>query len=112
MKKIGWFWALVLCLGLAAGCCSQPGIFQKVEQSLETVQSFYEPLIQGDLSQDGPLKRAVVAADTTLLLAGELQKQWCPEAGKAQQLELQVGEAQKLAQEAGVLEAAPKEQGK
>lgn len=110
MKK-RWFWLPALLLWLVAGCCSHPEIFQKVQGSLETVQNFYAPLVQQDLSKNESLKRAVVAADTTLLLAGELQQQWCPDQSKAQQLELQVGEAQKLAQEAGVPAAAPKEQG-
>jgi len=109
MRKKNWFW-LALLLGLTAGCCSNPEIFQKVHHSLETVQNFYGPLLQGDLSQDEKLKRAVVAADTTLLLAGELQRQWCPDQGQAKQLELQVSEARKLAQEAGVPDAAPQDQ--
>jgi hypothetical protein len=111
MRKKRWFCLAALMLWLVAGCCDHPEIFQKVQGSLEAVQTFYEALTQQDLSQDEGLKRAVVAADTTLLLAGELQRQWCPDPGKAQQLELQVGEAQKLAQEAGVPAAAPKEQG-
>lgn len=106
MRKIRWCWLPLLLLWLAAGCCSNPEIFQKVRTSMETVQTFYGPLIQGDLSQNEPLKRAVVAADTTLLLAGELQKQWCPDQSQASQLELQTTEAQKLAQEAGVAAAA------
>lgn len=112
MRKQRWFCWAVLLLWLVSGCCAHPEIFQKVHNSLETVQSFYGPLTQQDLGQDERLQRAVVAADTTLLLAGELQRQWCPEQGKAQQLELQVGEAQKLAQEAGVPAATSKEQGK
>lgn len=113
MKKTRWFWLPALLLWLSAGCCAQPEIFQKVHRSLETVQGFYEPLLQGDLSQGSPLQRAVVAADTALLLAGELQRQWCPDPGPAKQLEIQVGEAQRLAQEAGVPSGtvAPKEQG-
>ena len=98
-------------LWLVAGCCANPEIFQKVHTSLETVQNFYGPLVQQDLSQDERLQRAVVAADTTLMLAGELQRQWCPDPGQAKQLELQVSAAQKLAQEAGVPAVAPKEQG-
>ncbi len=113
MRKTRWFWLTVLLLGLTGGCCAQPEIFQKVQHSLETVQSYYGPLIQEDLGQNEQLKAAVVAADTTLLLAGELQKQWCPDPAKAKQLELQVGQAQKLALEAGVSAAAgPKEPGK
>ncbi len=111
MRKKHWF-GLAALLCLVAGCCSHPEIFQKVQGSLETVQSYYGPLIQEDLGKDERLQRAVVAADTTLLLAGELQRQWCPDQGKAQQLQLQAGEAQKLAQEANVSAAAPKEQGK
>jgi hypothetical protein len=102
MRRTNWLLLVLLLLGVTAGCCSQPEIFQKVHTSMETVQNFYDPLIQGDLSQDERLQRAVVAADTTLLLAGELQRQWCPDPGQAKQLELQTGEAKKLAQEAGV----------
>jgi hypothetical protein len=96
--------AALLCL--VAGCCDHPEIFQKVQGSLETVQSYYGPLVQQDFSQNDSLKRAVVAADTTLMLAGELQQQWCPDPGQVQQLELQAGEAQKLAQGAGVAAAS------
>ena len=112
MKKTHWFWPVLL-LGLAAGCCEDPEIFQRVHTSMQTVQNFYGPLVQQDLSQEDRWQRAVVAADTTLLLAGELQQQWCPDPGQAKQLELQTGEAQKLAQEAGVPAAAvPPEPGK
>jgi hypothetical protein len=113
MRKKRWFClaALLLLLGLVAGCCDHPEIFQKVQGSLQAVQTYYGALTQQDLSQDEGLQRAVVAADSALLLAGELQQQWCPDPGKAQQLDLQVSEAQKLAQEAGVSDAAPKEQG-
>jgi hypothetical protein len=38
-------------------------------------------------------------------LAGELQRQRCPEPGKAEQLEIQTREAQTRAREAGVKEA-------
>ncbi len=76
------------------------------------MQSFYDPLIQELTGHNDLVQQAVVAADTALLLAGELQQQWCPDPGKAQQLELQTGAAQKLAQEAGVPDtaAAQKEQ--
>lgn len=93
---------LGLALVLAAGCCQNPGLFQKVQRSLETVQSYYSPLLEEQWQQDEKMRRAVVAADTTLLLAGELQSQWCPEPGKAEQLELQTREAQALAKDAGV----------
>ncbi len=112
MKKGKWLLLAALLLGLAGGCCSQPGLFQKVQQSLETVQGYYGPLVQECEGQDERVKRAVVAADTTLLLAGELQRQWCPEGQQVQQLELQTAVAQKLAQEAGVAAADQKEPGK
>jgi hypothetical protein len=97
---------ICLTLGwLTAGCCSHPGIFQKVQSSLETVQSYYGPLVEEVWQPDKKVKLAVVAADTALLLAGELQSQWCPEPGKAEQLDLQVQAAGKLAQEAGLAAA-------
>jgi hypothetical protein len=79
-------------------------VFAKVEGSLRTVQEYYTPLVEAAVGVGPPekVRLALVAADTTLLLAGELQRQWCPDPSKAQQLELQVQEAQKLAQEAGV----------
>jgi len=101
--KLGVWLAL---LGLTAGCCSNPGLFDQVQRSLTTVQNFYAPLLQEmSLDQEGKLRQAVVAADTTLLLAAELQRQWCPDPQKTQQLALQTQEAQKLAQEAGVAAA-------
>ena len=48
--------------------------------------------------QDARLRQAVVAADTTLLLAGELQRQWCPDPQKTEQLELQTQEAKARAE--------------
>ena len=88
---------------LTGGCCGQPGVFDRLGSSLKTVQSFYGPLLQENLG-DERVRRAVVAADTTLMLAGELQKQWCPAPQKAEQLELQTKEAGKLAQEAGIVQ--------
>ena len=98
-KSLG---VLGLILTLMAGCCQHPGLFQKVQQSLETVQSYYAPLLEEQWQKDEKMRRAVVAADTTLMLAGELQRQWCPDPGKTEQLGLQVQEARNLAQEAGV----------
>ncbi len=101
--------ALGLALVLAAGCCQNPGLFQKVQRSLETVQSYYSPLLEEQWQNDERMRRAVVAADTTLLLAGELQSQWCPDASQAEQLALQAREAQALARDAGVKAAAASE---
>ena len=100
MRKI--WGVLVLTLLLATGCCQNPGVFQKVQRSMEMVQGYYSPLLEKDWQNDERLRRAVVAADSTLLLAGELQNQWCPDTSQAEQLELQVKAAQALAQDAGV----------
>ncbi len=107
MRKTKCFWLPALLLWLLSGCCGQPGIFQKVQRSLLCVQGFYDALLQEEgWQQNDQLKQVVVAADTALMLAGELQKQWCPDPSQVQQLELQAGEAQKLAQGAGVPGAA------
>ena len=103
-KRKGVLVAGVALIWLTGGCCGQPGLFDRLGGSLKTVQSFYEPLLQENLG-DERVRRAVVAADTTLMLAGELQKQWCPDPRRAEQLELQTKEAGKLAQEAGVVQA-------
>ena len=100
MKRNGWAGALAL-LGLLSGCCSQPWVFQKLDRSLKTVQSYYDPLLQGNL-QDEKVRQALVAADTTLLLAGELQSQWCPAPREVEQLELQLSGTEELARKAGV----------
>jgi hypothetical protein len=100
-----WLGLLALvCIG--SGCCSQPGVFWQVEKAMQTVQSFYDPLIRETVGDNDRLQLAVVAADTTLLLAAELQNQWCPDADQARQLELQAQNSQKLAREAGVMAAA------
>jgi hypothetical protein len=107
MRKTKWFWLPALLLWLLNGCCAHPELFQKLQGSLETVQGFYDTLLQLEgWQQNDRLRQVVVVADTTLMLAGELQHQWCPDPGQAQQVELQAGEAQKLAQEAGVPNAA------
>jgi hypothetical protein len=100
MKRSKWAGVIALA-GLLCGCCSNPGVFQKLERSLKTVQGYYEPLLSEDLLND-KVRRAVVAADTTLLLTGELQTQWCPELTAVKQVELQTEEVKKLAEEAGV----------
>jgi len=104
MRESRWLWVAVL-VWLSGGCCAHPGVFEKVHKSMVTVQGFYDPLIQQNLVKNGVVQQAMVAADTTLLLAAELQKQWCPNPDNARQLELQAREARKLAQEAGVIEA-------
>lgn len=103
MKKGRWLWVAAL-VCLSGGCCNHPGLFQKVHDSMALVQSFYDPLIRQDLDRNETAKQAVLAADTTLLLAGELQKQWCPNPSQAKQLELQAQEAKQLARDAGVAE--------
>jgi hypothetical protein len=98
MKRRGWFWLLAV-VWLAAGCCSHPGGFDQVRRSLTTVQSFYGDLLQ-ETEWSDQVRQAVVAADTTLALAGELERQWCPAPGLADQLELQTRQAQKMAEAA------------
>jgi hypothetical protein len=104
MRKYKWLWVAVL-VGLSGGCCGHPGVFQKIHDSMVTVQHFYAPLIKQDFDRGEIVQQAMVAADTTLLLASELQQQWCPNPDKAKQLELQAQAAKKLAQEVGVVEA-------
>jgi hypothetical protein len=107
VKNIKWFWLPALLLWLLSGCCAHPELFQKVQGSLDTVQGFYDTLLQLEgWQQNDQLRQVVVVADTTLMLAGELQQPWCPDPGQTQQVELQAGEAQKLAQAAGVPSAA------
>jgi hypothetical protein len=100
-EKLEWFLAGLALAGLAGGCCANSGVFGKVDQSLRLAQRYYDPLLREDLRNDR-VHRAVVAADTTLLLAGELQQMWCPDAGKVEQLQLQAREMEKLIREAGV----------
>jgi hypothetical protein len=104
MRKKRWLWVAAL-IGLSGGCCGNPGVFEKVHESMVTVQGFYDPLISQDFARGEIVQQAMVAADTTLLLAAELQMQWCPNPDNAKQLELQAQAAKKLAQEAGVIEA-------
>jgi len=98
-KSLG---VLGLILTLMSGCCQHPGLFQKVQQSLDIVQSYYSPLLEEQWQNNDSLRRAVVAADTALMVAGELQRQWCPDPGQTEQLQLQTQEARTMAQEAGV----------
>jgi hypothetical protein len=99
-------WGVLLALICLSGCCAHPGVFDRVHRSLETVQGFYGPLLQESWEQNDTLRRVVVAADTTLLLAGELQRQWCPDPGQTTQLELQAQEVRKQAEQAGVVTAS------
>jgi len=87
--------------GLAGGCCNNPGVFGKVDQSLRLAQAYYDPLLKQDL-KEGRVHQAVVAADTTLLLAGQLQQMWCPSTQAVEQLQIQAQQFQNLVQEAGV----------
>jgi len=105
LQKLGWAVALAALL-LLAGCCSNPGVFGQVNQSVQAVQEFYDPLISNLLDQDtdSKVRLAVVAADAALLLAGTLQDQWCPDPKAVEQLALQAEAAKDLAAEAGVVQ--------
>jgi hypothetical protein len=104
MRTIRWLGVAVL-IWLGSGCCAYPGLLEKVHASMTMVQRFYDPLVQQRPGQNGMVPQALVAADTTLLLAAALQQQWCLSPDKTEQLELQAQEARKLAQAAGVAEA-------
>jgi hypothetical protein len=104
MRHSRWLWMMAL-IWFSGGCCTHPGLFQKLQDAMATVQRFYDPLVAEALNHHEAVQQAVVAADTTLLLAAELQQQWCPNPDKAEQVALQAQEAQKLAQGAGVIEA-------
>lgn len=98
------FLVLLLAGLLLTGCCENPGIFGQVNQSMSAVQGFYDPLVGQFLDDqtNDTVKAAVVAADTALMIGGELQKQFCPDPKQAEQLALQAQQAQQLAQQAGV----------
>jgi hypothetical protein len=102
--KRGWLLALAW---LAAGCCSHPGVFGKMEAGLRTVQAVYDPLLGKYLEEptNDKVSLALVSADSALTIFDQLQRQWCPDPKVAAQLENQVQVAQKLAQEAGVAPA-------
>jgi hypothetical protein len=89
---------------LVGGCCSHPGVFGQLEQSLKTVQACYEPLVQSLTEEpvNEKVRAAMVAADTTLLLLAQLQAQWCPALSAVEQVRLQAEAVRQLAEEAGV----------
>lgn len=101
VQKMG---VVVLAGMLAGGCCSNPGVFSRLEESLKTVQTYYDPLLQelGGESVSDKVRQAIVAADTTLLLVAKLQGQWCPAEAAVEQTTLSAATVQKLAEEAGV----------
>lgn len=94
---------LTLILGLALmGCCSNPGVFDKINSNVKKVQTYYDPLVAKVQNATGSgkvapvaaiAKEALVASDTVLLLAGELQTMNCPPEGKVEQLDLQTEQA-------------------
>jgi hypothetical protein len=99
-------WALPLALaGLLWGCATDPTLFPKLQQSLQTVQAYYDPLLKQWGADDEKVQMAVVAADTTLKMISDLQKQWRPDPKAVEQAQLQTAQAVKLAQQAGVPEA-------
>ena len=98
---------LVALAWLAAGCCSNPGIFGKVEAGLRTVQTVYDPLL-GKYFDDPTNEKvglALASADSALVIFDQMQKQWCPDPKAAAQLEQQAEVTKKLAAAAGVAPA-------
>jgi hypothetical protein len=86
--------ALLLVLGGVYGCCSNPGVFAQIDASMQTIQQAYYDF-SGKSKLDTSNVDAFVAlggtaADTALALAGDLQSQWCPSQGAADQLATQV----------------------
>ncbi len=104
MKRRQWAWPILLA-GMLAGCASDPTLIPKLEQSLQTVQAYYEPMLKQWGANDAKVQMAVVAADTTLKMLGDLQKQRHPDPKAVEQAQLQTAQAVKLAQQAGVKEA-------
>ena len=96
---------LLVLLALLAGCCSNPGAFGTAERTVKSVQGYYNSLLSGLVNGEANdyIGMAAVAADTTLLLADAIQKQWCPDPGAVAQLELQAQQAKKLAEQAGAV---------
>jgi hypothetical protein len=100
-------WLLTLAW-LAAGCCSNPGIFAKVEAGVKTVQTVYDPLL-GKYLEDPTNEKvglALTSADSALVIFDQIQKQWCPDPKAAAQLEQQAEVTKKLAAAAEVAPAA------
>lgn len=85
--------ALLLVLGGVSGCCSNPGIFTQIDASMKTIQqAYYDFSGKSKLDTanvDGFVALGGTAADTALSLAGNLQSQWCPSQGEAEQLATQ-----------------------
>lgn len=95
---------MLLAVFVFAGCCGNPGVFNKVSQSMKSIQFFYDPLVGKYLDDktNTTVQAAVVSADTALAIAGALQDQFCPDPQQVAQLELQAQQAKEQAEKAGV----------
>jgi hypothetical protein len=92
---------IVLLLAAAvAGCCDHPQAFKRAQDSMLIIQGVYDPLVGAYLADqtNGYLKAGLVAADTALALAGQIQAAKCATPQEADQLALQ---AQQVAAAAG-----------
>jgi len=79
--------AVTVCALLLAGCCSNPGVFQKIQASKAAVQeAYYTVKGESSLPSDQYVLLGGLAADGALMLAGTLQTQWCPSEADAAQL--------------------------
>jgi hypothetical protein len=93
--------SLILAAMCLTGCCANPGVFGQVKQTVNLVQSFYDPLLAEFAVLPQEYRAAMVAADTTLALAAALQAQWCPDPKDVEQMRLQAALAAKLADKQG-----------
>lgn len=91
--KLGIGFALLLVFSLAlVGCCSNPGVFDQVKKSEQTIQSAYYTASgnMNGIASDQYVALGGMAADLALGLAGQLQTQWCPNKAAADALAAQV----------------------
>jgi hypothetical protein len=87
------------------GCiCKYPNVTGKVQGTLATGHTFYDALVKKflDNKTDATVHGAVISADLALAMAGQLQKQWCPDPALVAQAEKMMADAKAKAGAAGV----------
>jgi hypothetical protein len=88
-KPIYKFSTAILVVGLAlalAGCCESPGMFGKIGNSMNTIQTAAQPLYQEAVSGSPEAQLGIAAANLAPVVADALQKQWCPDPAAAAKL--------------------------